>query len=97
MVVVGHQAVGVNVEFVFSLGIRNIVYELLVVVFAEEYLLAVVTAAGDVIKAILALQPVGSGHTLILSENSRDVKSFHISRADPLFPISRADPLFLCE
>ena len=72
-------------EFVFSLGIRDILYELLVVAFAEEYLLAVVTAAGDVVKAILALKPVGSGHTLILSENLRDVKSFHISRADPFY------------
>ena len=68
MVVVGHQAIGVKVEFVFSLGVRGI-YELLVVAFAEEYLLAVVTAAGDVLKTILALKPVGSGHTLILSEN----------------------------
>ena len=85
MVVVGNQALGVNVEFVFSLSISEVLYELLVVAFAEEYLLAVVTAAGDVVKAILALKPVGSGHTLILSENLRDVKSFHISRADPLF------------
>ena len=70
-------------EFVFSLGIREVLYELLVVAFAEEYLLAVVTAAGDVIKTIFALKSVRSGHILILSENSRDVKSFHISRADP--------------
>ena len=52
---VRHQAVGVNVEFVFSLGIRDVLYELMVVSFAEEYLLAVVTTAGDVVKTIFAL------------------------------------------
>ena len=52
---VRHQAVGVKAEFVFSLGIRDVLYELMVVSFTEEYSLAVVTAAGDVIKTIFAL------------------------------------------
>ena len=55
MVVVRHQAVGVNVEFVFSLGIRDVLYELMVISFTEEYPLAVVTTAGDVVKTIFAL------------------------------------------
>ena len=56
---VGHQAVGINVEFIFNLGIREVLYELPVVALAKEYLFAVVTAAGDVIKTVLALKPVG--------------------------------------
>ena len=40
-----------------------------VVAFAEEYLLAVVAAAGDMIKTIFALKSIGYSHTLILSKN----------------------------
>ncbi len=64
---IGHQAVGVNVEIELDLSKRDVFQELLVVAITYIYFLAIVTAGSDVVKTMLGLQSVGSGHELILS------------------------------
>ena len=88
MVMIGHQAVGINVEIELGLGKRDVFQELLTVAITYIYFLAIVTTGSNVVKTMLSLQSVGSGHELILSNEADLSKHFTFQGLTPFFPLS---------
>ncbi|MBU2437488.1 MAG: hypothetical protein KKE55_07320 [Candidatus Omnitrophica bacterium] len=60
----------------------------MIVDFADEDFLAVVTATSDMINTVFSLQAVWPRHKRILAFICGFVKSFHVSRSDPYYPLS---------